>query len=103
MKRKLKETLKLKRNAKFLLLLTFQKRNSETIESETIITSTSIKILSMRKTSTSKSFDEFMKNIRSSRKTIIVYFVKSMITKLMNALISNLYRMKTRLSTQKIN
>ena len=57
----------------------------------------------MEKISISKSFDEFIKIIRSSRKTITVHFVKSMITRLVNALISNLYRMKIKSSIQKIN
>ena len=57
----------------------------------------------MKKTNTNKTFDELTKNIRSLKKTITAYFVKSMITRLVNALISSLYRMKTKLSIQKIS
>ena len=84
---------------RFFLLLTLREKNSKTIKLKAKTTLTSIKTLSMRKTNTNKSFDEFMKNIKSSRKTIIAYFVKSMIIKFVNALISSFYRIKMKPST----
>ena len=65
-KKKIKKITKVKINEKSSLLLTLQKKSLKAIRLRTRITSTSIKILSMKRINIRKeSIVEFQKNIRS--------------------------------------